>query len=147
MSDCCSSNCNNKSGQDNSVPRKFTCPVNHEDYFSVSNKTIFHHLKSPWKRELNQEQYYFCSDPDCEVTYFGLKGSIINKNEVRTIIGVKEKSDDTLICYCFGVSKTEAKKHSDIKRFVTQQTKEKNCACDVRNPSGRCCLKDFPKKH
>jgi hypothetical protein len=28
---------------------------------------------------------------------------------------------------------------------VIEQTRLHNCACDVRNPSGRCCLKDFPK--
>jgi len=30
-----------------------------------------------------------------------------------------------------------------IKAFVIQQTKEGLCACESRNPSGRCCLADF----
>jgi len=32
-----------------------------------------------------------------------------------------------------------------IKAFVVQQTKEKLCACESRNPSGRCCLADFKR--
>jgi len=31
-----------------------------------------------------------------------------------------------------------------LKDFVVEQTKADVCACDIRNPSGRCCLKDFP---
>lgn len=145
MTDCCGTSCDSKSGDQKSSPRKFTCPVNHEDYVSVSEKTMLHHLKSPWENKLSKEQYYFCDDPDCDVVYFGLSGSTINKNELRTVVGVKEQSDKELVCYCFGVSKALAKQNHKIKAYVTQQTKEKNCACDIRNPSGRCCLKDFPK--
>ena len=79
------------------------------------------------------------------MVYFGLDGSVINKSELRIKVGVKEKTNDAQICYCFGVSKALAIQNSDIKAYVIQQTKEKNCACDIRNPSGRCCLKDFPK--
>jgi hypothetical protein len=28
---------------------------------------------------------------------------------------------------------------------VMAQTKAGLCSCDTSNPSGRCCLKDFPK--
>lgn len=139
MSDCCSSSCDGKG----SPPRKFTCPINHEDYISVSKKTILHHIKSPWDYNFSEEQYYFCDDPDCEAVYFGLEGSVIKQSELRTRVGIKEKSEDSFICYCFGVSRIMAKNNSEIKSYVTQQTKEKNCACDTRNPSGRCCLKDF----
>ena len=145
MSDCCSTSGDSKGGKNKAAPRKFTCTANHEDYISVSHKTMFHHLKSPWKKDLKDEQYYFCSDPNCDVIYFGANGSVINKEGIRTQVGIKEKSNDALICYCFGVSKAEAKQNSEIKQFVTKKTKAHLCACDTRNPSGRCCLKDFPK--
>jgi len=148
MSDCCGSSCSSESAdKQNSLPRKFTCPENAQQYVEVSNKTILQHIKSPWQHPLQEEKYYFCDDPNCDVVYFGLTGSRINKSELRTVVGIKENNDEALVCYCFGVSKALAKQNADIKTYVTQQTKEKNCACDVRNPSGRCCLKDFPKKH
>lgn len=143
MSDCCGSSCD--SDEKNASPRKFTCPENNKDYVAVSIKTILQHIKSPWEKKLNEECYYFCSDPECDVTYFSLNGSQIKKDELRTKVGVKEKDEETLICYCFGVSKTAAKQNSLIKDFVVKQTKEHLCACDTQNPSGRCCLKDFPK--
>lgn len=147
MSDCCSSNSSCDSQKEKkSFPRKHACPENSKNYIAVSHKTIIHHIKSPWEKELTEEQYYFCDDPECDVVYFGLEGSRIIKSELRTKVGVKEKDDDVLICYCFGVSKAAAKQEPEIKTYVTQNTKDSLCACDIRNPSGRCCLKDFPKK-
>lgn len=145
MSDCCGSSCETKNTDKNPAPRKFTCPANSEEYIPVATKTMLQHLKSPWNKSLSAEQFYFCSDNNCDVVYFGLEGSVINKNELRQPIGVKEKDENALICYCFGVTKTMAKENSEIKNYVKQQTKQHNCACDIRNPSGRCCLKDFPK--
>lgn len=141
MSSCCSSS----SEENTKQPRKHTCPVNEKNYIEVPRQTILQHIKSPWQQTLNEDNYYFCDDPDCEVVYFGLTGSVINKDELRTVVGVKEKSDETTVCYCFGVSKAQAKQDAKLKKYVTLQTKEKMCACDIRNPSGRCCLKDFPK--
>lgn len=143
MNDCCE----NKTKEKKASPRKFTCPTNELQYVEVSIKTILQHIKSPWENALQDQQYYFCDDPDCEVVYFGLKGSVINKGKLRTRVGKKEHSDEALICYCFGVSKKKAMQDPEIKKYVTQQTKAKNCACELRNPSGRCCLKDFPNNN
>ena len=148
MNDCCNNkNCGNKGNGNKSLPIKFICPVNQQQYIEVAKKTILQHIKSPWENKLDEQKYYFCDDPDCDVVYFGLNGSMINKSQLRTVVGKKEKSDNELICYCFGVSKSLAKKNPQIKTYITQQTKEHNCSCEVKNPSGRCCLKDFPKIH
>lgn len=133
----------NKSAEQNLPPRKFICPVNQQQYIEVLKKTILQHIKSPWERKLHEKKYYFCDDPGCDIVYFGLSGSVINKYELRTIVGKKEKAEETLVCYCFGVSKALAMKNPEIKAYIAQQMKEKNCACEIRNPSGRCCLKDF----
>ena len=146
MSDCCNNQDSaNKSCEGKRLPRKFTCPVNEQLYVEVERKTILQHIKSPWEKSLNEDKYYFCDDPNCDVVYFGLNGSLIDKAELRTVVGKKESDENSLVCYCFGVSKSLATLNPEIRSYVTQQTKEHNCACDIRNPSGRCCLKDFPK--
>jgi len=124
-------------------PNKFKCPVNGKQYAGVSNKTILLHINEPWNWDGKTQGYYFCEDPECEVVYFGEDESIITKSALRTVIGIKEKSEEALICYCFGVSK-RAVVDSQIKKFVIKNTKDHACACEIRNPSGRCCLKDFP---
>ncbi len=146
MSECCGGQNGKETGEDKkSYPRKFTCPENEQQYIEVEKKTILLHIKSPWGNPLQEDKYYFCDDADCDVVYFGIEGSVINKSQLRTVVGKKEKDENALVCYCFGVSKVLAAQNTEIKTYITQQTKEKNCACEVRNPSGRCCLKDFPK--
>ena len=126
------------------IPKKQTCPVNQHDYIHVSIKNILHHVKKPWNSHLKDQGYYFCDDPNCDVVYFGEDGSVIKKSELRTQVAAKENSPDALICHCFGVSLLDAKNNPGIKAFVMQHTKLGNCSCETSNPSGRCCLKDFP---
>lgn len=137
-------NCCTQSGTNFKAPRKQTCPVNQHGYVSVSIKTILHHVKKTWNIHLKDQGYYFCDDPNCDVVYFGEDGSVIKKSELRTIVAAKENSPDTLICHCFGVSLLDVKKNPAIEAFVMQHTKLGNCSCETSNPSGRCCLKDFP---
>ncbi len=137
MTNCCS-----LSDKSQAHPKKYNCPVNGKPYTSVSSTTILHHINKPWDWDNKAQAYYFCDDPDCEVVYFGEDDSIINKSSLRTEVGIKEKNTESLICYCFGVSKTKAVSQK-IKKFVIKSTKDKICSCSTSNPSGRCCLKDF----
>jgi hypothetical protein len=144
MSCCNSSSCEQTGTK--SAPRKLNCPVNGKAYLSVEPKTISHHLKQSWKWSAVEQGYYFCSDPECDVVYFAEDGGVIKTSELRTAVGVKEMKPDSLICYCYGVTLDDAKSDATIKEFVIQKTKVDECACDTRNPSGRCCLKNFPKE-
>ncbi len=138
MSQCCSS-----SDTPRTYPKRHRCPVNSMQYVSVSPTTMLHHLLAPWAWQPVEQGYYFCDDPECDVVYFAQDDSTITRSSLRTKVGIKEKSDSSLICYCFGISKKDASNKS-IKDFVIKSTKEQSCACATRNPSGRCCLKDFP---
>lgn len=127
-------------------PKSHPCPVNGKEYKEVSVKTILHHIREPWSWDEQQQAYYFCEDPDCEVVYFGRNDSVINRSALRTNVGIKESSQSALLCYCFGVSYREAAEEPEIRQFVTEKTKGNGCACEIRNPSGKCCLKGFPKQ-
>jgi hypothetical protein len=50
-----------------------------------------------------------------------------------------------LLCYCFGISREDFKRDPGLRDFVVAKTKAGECSCETKNPSGRCCLKDFPK--
>lgn len=140
MTECCSSKC-----EDKSKIARLDCPGCGQKCLSVSAKTILHHIKKPWMHMLTEQQYYYCGAPVCDVVYFAKSTDVITKSDIRTRIGVKEKSYDALICFCFGVNKKEAASNANAKDFVIRQTKASMCSCDTANPSGRCCLKDFPK--
>jgi hypothetical protein len=51
------------------------------------------------------------------------------------------------LCYCFDIrfsDLSDAAAAKQCREFVINQTRNKVCACEQRNPSGRCCLRDFP---
>ena len=140
MSACCSTSCSS-----NQVPKRHICPANGIAYGQVPSLTIKHQIKSPWSWSPTDQGYYFCTDPDCPIVYFGEDDSTIEKTELRSEIGFKSKSEQAIVCYCFGVTKSQAKADPDIRDFVIQETKQHQCACEARNPSGKCCLSEFPK--
>ena len=141
MNNCCS-----PSKTEDLLSKRHRCPVNACEYSAVSTKTIAHHVKEAWNWQQTAKRYFFCSDRSCEVVYFGDDGSRILKSQLRTRLGVKEDSDDALLCYCFGIKNEDFRRNPSIRDFVIAQTKAGLCSCDTCNPSGRCCLKDFPKQ-
>ena len=144
MSDCC--NVDNE-GDPDTRPKtaNSNCPECGQRCHAVSLKTVLHHVKQIWTSKLSDQQYFYCHAPECNIVYFATATSTITKAEIRTLIGRQEESADALICFCFGVSNAEAANNKDIKAFVIKQTKASLCSCATANPSGRCCLKDFPK--
>lgn len=138
MTNCCNTS------QSTTHPKKHTCPVNGKPYNMVPLDTVMHHIDSPWNHPLTEQTYYFCSDPECDVVYFGTDNTTIDKASLRTKVGIKEQTDDSPICYCFGVNHQQSKNSPETKAFVIEQTRNHTCSCTTSNPSGRCCLKDFP---
>lgn len=144
---CCSSSSNKSSPNDSA--KRHNCPKSGTQCLQVPYFTVLQHIKKPWSikfEKLNEKTYYFCTDPDCEVVYFSEDNSIINKSELRTLVGIKElKNDDAMACYCFDITFVEARNDNKLKQFVVDKTKNNFCSCESQNPSGRCCLKDFPR--
>ena len=140
MSDCCSSE-----EQENKNKSKLKCALCGEKCLLVETNVILHHIVDPWAQELSDETYYFCRNSKCKVVYFSEDKKVFTTSEVRTDIGIKESSENGLICFCFGVDKIDAINNPKTKEFVLKMTKESVCSCDTANPSGRCCLRDFPK--
>jgi len=140
MSECCTTQRDSEKH-----PRTHFCPANGKQYKAVDKNTLLHHVKNPWGASITNQGYYFCSDPDCNIVYFGQNNITFSKYEVLTQVWEKESDMSRLVCYCFHVTHQQAGLDSDIKRFVIQKTKESYCSCETSNPSGRCCLKNFPK--
>lgn len=139
MAECCGS------GSNKAHSKKGTCPIDGYEYTEVPASTIIHHLSKPWAWHAHDETYYFCNNPDCDVVYFSATNQIITRAQLRTDVGQKDPSDSATLCYCFGLTRGEFLRDKSTKAYIVDQTKNKTCACDSRNPSGRCCLKDFPR--
>ncbi len=94
------------------------------------------------------QEVFLCRDPDCEVVYFGNQGLELRRTDVHTVPGFKEATGG-LVCYCFQHTQMAVEEEartlraSPTLKFVLTKVQEKSCACEIRNPSGKCCLKDI----
>ncbi|MGB5180201.1 MAG: hypothetical protein WBP44_15905 [Gammaproteobacteria bacterium] len=129
----------------NDYPNKHVCPVNGQVYASVNRRTVLHQVKIPWARQLPEQGYYFCTDPDCDVVYFGEDARVLMRDELRMPVGQKSSDPERPICYCFDIRAVDvmAEGAGTARQFVIDHTRDASCDCEIRNPSGRCCLKDF----
>ena len=94
-------------------------------------------------------RYRFCSNPCCDAVYFSEDGETFTTSDVRVAVWQKQPFGQRTICYCFAESETTIRNEilrvgqSDAVRRVREQIRASRCACDVRNPQGRCCLTDL----
>lgn len=130
-----------------SNPKNIECPVNHRVGRKVDNLIVKSLLVLPINLVTHNE-YYFCPDPECPVVYY----SVID-NQTFTEPDLKEKvfqkhpdDNDTFVCYCFkhkvGDVRNDVAKHgsSEIVEQITKGVQANQCACDILNPQGNCCL-------
>ena len=140
MTDCCSISCEAPVS-----PQRRDCPQCGAVCKAVGHVTVLHQVRRPWEQSLQVEPYYFCSSADCDLVYFNAEGARFVREQVRQPVGQKQTGKARLLCYCFGVSLGDWLQDRGVREFVIAQTKAGACACETRNPSGRCGLGDFPK--
>jgi hypothetical protein len=147
MSDCCSVD-----ARTGTAPAVMACPVNgtrskHVDMLTVKSLVRQLPLRMP------NTQYYFCEAPDCDVVYFPFdaQAPTFRREHLLVRVGAKEKTDPIPVCYCFGFTRKDIQDeivetgHSKVAERITQEVKAGNCACEVKNPSGKCCLGDVAR--
>jgi len=147
MSDCCS--VKNKPGV---APAVMPCPINGRRSKRVDTLTVKSLVrKLPFG--IPDTQYYFCDSPDCEVVYFGFhkEAPRFRREDLTVRVGAKETDDPVPVCYCFGVTRTEiwdeirnTGKSTAAERIAAEVVAGR-CTCEVRNPSGKCCLGDIAR--
>ncbi|MBS1985890.1 MAG: cation transporter [Bdellovibrionales bacterium] len=94
----------------------------------------------------------FCDSPDCDVVYFAEDSkTIFTRIQLRVSVGVKEKTGERPLCYCFGHTVASIKKtilttgRSDALEDIRAKMKDPGCRCETENPSGSCCLGSVAK--
>jgi hypothetical protein len=88
----------------------------------------------------------FCRTPTCEIIYYGVDGRIARKQDALVRVGLKETQDPIPLCYCFGFSRADVEREvaqtrsCTIPERITAEVRAGRCACEIKNPSGVCCL-------
>lgn len=145
MGDCCSVP---KQSQTESVSLCAECGTKGR---SVERRTVLHHVRSELLARVSDDDYRFCPAPACTVVYYGAGEAVFTVNDVREPVTTKTSGGERPLCYCFGFTEGDIRKEltqsgktkipAQISRFI----KEKICACEIRNPSGACCLGEVNK--
>jgi len=97
--------------------------------------------------------YYFCEAADCDVVYFAFdaQAPMFRRGDLLVRVGSKETEDPIPVCYCFGFTRRDIENEftatgsSTIGERIKTEVKAGNCACEVKNPSGKCCLGDVTR--
>jgi hypothetical protein len=92
--------------------------------------------------------YLFCRTTNCPVVYFSADGTqSFTKDQIRVPVHQKEPEDDAVpVCYCFRHSPATiraewlATGRSTVVEEIETGIKAGQCACEIRNPQGSCCL-------
>ncbi len=148
MSDCCSVNetCSVKETTA-ATPAVVPCPECGSRSKQVESLTV----KSLVRRlpfGMPPAQYYFCEATGCAVVYFpsNPEALIFRRGDLLVRVGAKESDDAGLVCYCFGITRKDIGDEirqtgkSTVPERIKAEVKAGNCACEMKNPSGKCCL-------
>jgi hypothetical protein len=100
-----------------------------------------------------ETQYFFCEAPDCELVYFPLdpQAPSFRRGDLIVRVGAKETKEPITICYCFGFRRQDiwdeirTTGDSTVAKRIAAEIDAGRCACEVRNPSGKCCLGDITR--
>ena len=147
MSEGCSAK--SKTG---TAPVALACPVNGARYKQVDILTV-KSLVRQVPLGMPDTQYYFCDAPDCEIVYFAQdsKAPAFLRKDLAVRVGAKETAHPIPVCYCFGFTRRDICNEirttgkSNIAQQITAEVRAGHCACEVKNPSGKCCLGDVTR--
>ncbi|MGH9461002.1 MAG: putative iron-sulfur cluster-binding metallochaperone [Vicinamibacteria bacterium] len=114
-----------------------TCPLCRSLGRSVQLITVKSLLTARALEKLTLQDHRFCATPDCEVVYYS-EQTVYRREGVRVPVFQKEPSGRRIVCYCFEVSEDDADAGAESR--IRTHVQAGRCACELRNPEGRCCL-------
>ena len=123
------------------------CPTNQQVGKSVDSLTL-KALLAVSLTQVSAVKYRFCQAADCPTVYYRSDGQqLFGEAELRERVYQKHPADDSvLVCYCFqhtlGSIRAELIETgaSTVIAAITAGIQADQCACDIRNPQGDCCL-------
>lgn len=121
------------------------CPVCGRSGKAVEGQTV-KALLSVSLRQVHDVQYFFCRTQDCPVVYFSAGGQTFTVDQVRESVYQKQPhAADVFVCYCFrhtvgNIRAASPEGRTAILDEINAGIDAGQCACDLRNPQGSCCL-------
>lgn len=152
---CCNSSDSNCSSESKKIHINI-CPNCQKPGAKVKQVTLKAMLSVSLK-EIREEEYFFCSQRECEIVYFSNsqdgdgKTNTFNKQNLRVQVFQKEELGETPVCYCFKHTfnsiqgEIKGNESEGVYDEISDLLKKGKCACEIRNPQGSCCLGNVKK--
>lgn len=118
------------------------CPANGQVGRKVDLQTVKAMLRLPLD-VLQSKEYRFCTDPACQVVYYSVEGQqVFTEEHLRERVFQKHPEEpQSLVCYCFQHTVGEVwARGQAVVDAISRGVKAGQCACEIRNPQGSCCL-------
>ncbi len=123
------------------------CPACTQRGSTIDTLTLKAMLVRPLT-ELRDVEYRFCRSPECPTVYYSADGEQqFLERDIRESVHNKHPDDDSVfVCYCFRHTPESIKREFDLTgrstvvAAITAGMQAGQCACDIRNPQGTCCL-------
>jgi hypothetical protein len=129
------------------APARAACPLSKTLSRKIQRRTLEHLLKPEKLGSLREVQYYYCKEPTCKVVYFSNENvPFFSVDDVAVKVFAKDQGDEVPVCYCFNWTRARIKQEiretekSTAAVEIAREIKAGNCACDIKNPKGECCL-------
>lgn len=147
MSGCCSMS----QGEACVVPSRSPgeCPACRQKGKAIPTLTVKSLVREHWRVPVST-RFSFCRTPECDVVYFSDEATFY-KPDLKVRVGIKETEDAVPLCYCFGYTREDIRRDietsgsTEILERIKAEIQNGFCACEVRNPSGACCLGDITR--
>jgi hypothetical protein len=144
---CCSTEADNVSGEAHPPILPGACPTNGQIGKIIDSLTLKALLARPLT-EIRDINYRFCQAPNCPTVYYSADGvQLFAEPELRESVYQKHATEDAMpVCYCFqhtvGSIRAEIERtgSSTVVAKINVGIQAGQCACDIRNPQGTCCL-------
>lgn len=151
---CCSSVVSDiQSQQDSSIITQVgLCPTCNTKGKKVDGATVKSML-SISLREIMDIDYFFCREADCDTVYFSADAThtFVTKDLRERVFQKEPNVGDVFVCYCFRHTPDSIRTEfietgaSTVIDEINTGIKAGQCACDLRNPQGSCCLGNVMK--
>jgi len=123
-----------------------TCPECGKKGKPVEGQTV-KAMFSASLREIKDTEYLFCKTETCPIVYFSIDNSqTFSTSQIRERVFQKEPTaSDMKVCYCFqhtvgDIQNSSGDEQKAMLDDINAGIKADQCACDLRNPQGSCCL-------
>lgn len=124
-----------------------SCMICKNEGLEVERITVANHAREEcWP--LDDDKWFHCPSPDCEVIYFNSSGRVLKKKDVKTRVTFKEKTSPRPLCYCKQVIEEDVIKAIEGGARTLEEVKKVTGIggggqCKITNPAGRCCSRNY----